>query len=140
MMKYADIITLPRHVSGTHAPMPIRNRAAQFSAFAALSGYEDVIGETARLTESRIVLSESECGELDRKLNFLRENAHDNPAASITCFVPDKTKPGGEYRTVSGRVKRVDEFSRTVIFTGGESVPIDSIISAECERFSDGEG
>lgn len=135
MTKYEDIISLPHRVSQKHKPMPIRNRAAQFASFAALSGYEDVINETARLTDSKRELSESECAVLNRKLNYFMDNI--GLGARIVYFVRDRAKPGGEYHTITGSVKRIDEFSRELIFTNGTSVPINDIVEINCEQTAD---
>ena len=112
---YRDIIDLPHRVSETRMPMTIHARAAQFAPFAALMGYEDAIDETARLTEERLELSE----------------------VKITLFVPDKLKTGGEYVTVNGHVKHIDECALTVNFTDGRKVPIADIYDINGEIFRD---
>lgn len=52
--KYEDILNLPHHVSETHPPMPTADRAAQFTPFAALTGYKEAIEETERLAEEKM--------------------------------------------------------------------------------------
>lgn len=131
MNKYRDIIALPHRVSATRPQMPLRDRAAQFSPFAALTGYEDVIDETARLTDSRIELSESKQAELDKKLQIILENISERPEVKITYFVPDKRKSGGAYETAVGFVKRIDEYALTLIFTDSRTIPIADIYSIE---------
>ncbi len=107
---YRDIIDHPRWESPTRPPMSLYDRAAQFAPFAALSGYDDMIDEEARLVDNRIELSEEELEELNRKLSLIHESIRQgiHPAVTITYFVPDPLKPGGLYTTVSERVRRVD--------------------------------
>lgn len=92
---YDDIIHLPHHVSATHPHMSMAERAAQFSPFAALTGYEDVLTETARKTEQKIELDETIKEELDQKLHLLAEHVQNPPSVSITYFQPDDYKEGG---------------------------------------------
>ena len=125
---YSDIINLPRPLFSAHPKMTMINRAAQFSSFAALAGYDDAIGETARLTSTRIELSEDEKTELDRKLQFLRDKLG---TADITYFIPDRSKSGGEYVTKCCDVKAVDEFEREIILRDGTIIPIEDIIAVE---------
>ena len=107
---YVDIIDHPRWVSPKHPHMSLYDRAAQFAPFAALSGYEDMIGEEARMVDNRIELSEEETEELNRKLSRIDEKIGGGirPAVTITYFVPDPLKPGGEYRTATEKIRRVD--------------------------------
>lgn len=124
MGKYDDIINLPHHVSDYHKPMPMAHRAAQFAPFAALSGHDDAIAETIRLTESFKELSEDEKNLLSRKLNYALEN---HSAVEITYFVTDKTKSGGFYSRVSGRIKKWDEYDNTLVLKEGNIIRIDLI-------------
>ena len=124
MGKYDDIINLPHHVSDYHKPMPMANRAAQFAPFAALSGYEDAIYETSRLTEAFKELSDDEKNLLSRKLNYAIENLS---LTEITYFVPDKTKAGGSYKSVIGRIKKWDEYDNTLVLRDGKIIRIDLI-------------
>lgn len=137
MNGYRDIIALPHRVSATRPQMPLRDRAAQFSPFAALTGYEDVIDETARLTDSRIELSESKQAELNEKLQIILENISERPEVKITYFVSDKRKSGGAYETAVGSVKRIDECALTVIFTDNRTIPVADIYSIESVIFRD---
>ena len=107
---YRDIIDHPRWESPTRPPMSLYDRAAQFAPFAALSGYDDMIDEEARLVDNRIELSEEELEELNRKLSLIHESIRQGirPAVTVTYFVPDPLKPGGLYTTVTERVRRVD--------------------------------
>ena len=131
MGKYDDIINLPHPVSKTHAPMPRAQRAAQFSPFAALTGYEAVLEETARLTDRRIELSESEQAELDRALAWLGDHLGEKPKAALTYFVPDEAKEGGSYRTVTGRVRQLDGVNRTVKIEDGGEIGISDLYALE---------
>ena len=131
MSEYDDIIDLPRPKS-KHEPMPMSDRAAQFSPFAALTGYGDAIDETARLTDARIELSEEERAELDYKQQYLA--ALDAPTVTVTYFVPDERKSGGAYVTHTGVLKRVDEVERMVVFKDGLRVPLDEVMDIKCEQ------
>ena len=107
---YGDIIDHPHWKSTSREPMSLYDRAAQFSPFAALTGYDDMIDEEARMVDNRIELSEEEWTELNRKLGLMDEMIRNGirQVAGITYFVPDPFKPGGEYRTVSEKVRRID--------------------------------
>ena len=131
MTEYDDIIDLPRPKS-KHEPMPMSDRAAQFSPFAALTGYGDAIDETARLTDARIELSEEERAELDYKQQYLA--TLDVPTVTVTYFVPDERKTGGAYVTHTGVLKRVDEIERMVVFKDGLRVPLDEVMDIKCEQ------
>lgn len=131
MTEYDDIIDLPRPKS-KHEPMPMSDRAAQFSPFAALTGYGDAIDETARLTDARIELSEEERAELDYKQQYLA--TLDAPTVTVTYFVPDERKTGGAYVTHTGTLKRVDEVERMVVFKDGLRVPLDEVMDIKCEQ------
>ena len=128
MSEYDDIIDLPRPKS-KHEPMPMSDRAAQFSPFAALTGYSDAIDETARLTDRRIELSEEESAELDYRQQYL--STLDSPTVTVTYFVSDERKTGGAYVTHTGTLKRIDEIERTMVFNDGVRMPIAEIISIE---------
>ena len=137
--EYSDIIDAARHMSEKHPPMPRSNRAAQFSPFAALTGYEDLIQETERETERRIELDESRIEALNRKLLFLiRRN--DPIEARFTYFVPDEKKAGGAYESVSGKLRRYDRFSRSITLSDGTIIFIDDIRDIQIEDFWDEEG
>ena len=132
--QYADIIDRPHHVSGTRPQMPRENRAAQFAPYAALTGYDDLIRETARETEQRILSDENMREELDAKLMRLLQT--DPPArAAFTVFVPDEKKAGGAYETVEGRVVRFDELYGILILENGQAIDLGTIVSIESEAF-----
>ena len=122
MNKYKDIINLPHHVSKTRNPMSLYNRAAQFAPFAALTGYNDAIKETARLTEQKIELSDELKNMLNQKIKLIIENIKLQPEVVITYFVHDNKKSGGVYKTISGNVKRIDEVEKCIIFTNKSKV------------------
>lgn len=133
--QYDDIIDLPHHVSPKRPRMDRIDRAAQFSPFAALTGYDAAIKETGRLTDERIELSEESHAALDRKQQLLLDNLADRPEVSVTYFVPDERKSGGAYVTVTGRVKKVDEPGRLLILTDGTKIPLDEIQDLSGEIF-----
>lgn len=124
---YDDIIDLPRPVSRRHAPMPMANRAAQFSPFAALSGYEDAVEESARLTDARLELGEDARAALDAQLALLPKVCAAHIPVTVTYFVPDTHKEGGTYVTVTDTVKRVDEVGCCLLLNRGDSIPFEDI-------------
>ena len=124
---YDDIIHLPHHVSRNHPQMPMLDRAAQFAPFAALTGYEAAVGETARLTAERRELDAQEAEELNRRLATLITHLPDRPEATIEYFVPDDRKAGGEYVTVSGRVRHISFPERTLVMEDGTVIPLDDV-------------
>lgn len=128
MSEYDDIIDLPRPKS-KHEPMPMSDRAAQFSPFAALTGYGDAIDETARPTDHRIELSEEERAELDYRQQYIF--ALDSPTVTVTYFVPDERKTGGAYVTHTGVLKRIDEVERAMVFVDGSRVEMDEVVGIE---------
>lgn len=118
--KYDDIINLPHHVSLTHPHMSRLDRAAQFSPFAALTGYDAAIKETARLTDKKVELGEYELEELNRTLLELSDHISQHPQVMVTYFEPDKCKEGGAYITVSKEIKRIDEMRKPFILPMGQ--------------------
>lgn len=137
MNEYRDIINLPHHVSQKRRPMGRRERAAQFSPFAALTGYDAVIAESGRLTGERIELSEDSRAVLDAKQQFLLEHLAERPEIVITYFLPDEFKEGGAYVCIKGRVKKLDCIERLIIMTDGKSVAMDDVYNLEGDIFSD---
>ena len=117
--------------------MSMVDRAAQFSPFAALTGYDAAIKETGRLTDEKVNLSEEEKEALDRKQQILMEWLGDHPALTITFFVPDEKKSGGAYMTKSGNLKKIDEFERVMLLTDGTKIPLDDVVEIESELFRD---
>ena len=131
MGRYDDIIDLPHHVSTTHHRMSMLERAAQFQPFRALTGYEDAVRETARLTDDRVELTEDEKALLDGKLQRLADNLASHPLVTVTYFQPDKKKAGGAYVTAAGGLKKIDDFTSTLLLTGGERIPIENIVDIQ---------
>ena len=137
--KYDDIIHLPHHTSPTRPRMSAINRAAQFSPFAALTGYDAAVKETARLTDQRIELDEYEKSLLDQELQKLQEKlgvggpqAHaevrEYPEVSITYFKADEKKAGGSYETITAPVKKIDSYERCLVLAGGEKIPLGDVV------------
>ena len=122
---YEDIINLPHPVSKNHPQMPLRDRAAQFAPFAALTGHDAAIKETARLTDERLELSEEVIAQLNEKISIIRNNIGIEQKVSITYFIPDEA--GGSYVTYSGIVKKIDEYEHTIIMTDQTVIPIEQI-------------
>ena len=128
---YRDIIHMPHHVSTTRAQLSMEDRAAQFSPFAALTGHEAAIRETARITDARIELSEDELNELDRKYQLLSDHLACKSEIRITFFQPDRNKNGGAYVTVSGIVKKTDPLFRKIHLTNGEIITMDDVLKID---------
>lgn len=128
---YQDILHLPHHVSPTRPRMSMADRAAQFSPFAALVGYDAAIDETARQTEAQMVLTEDRKAELDQAMQRLLDQLDRHPEAAIRYFVPDSRKEGGAYRRVTGCVKKIDFFARVLYLTDGTRIPLDDIVELE---------
>lgn len=133
--RYDDIIDLPHHVSKTHPQMPLSDRAAQFSPFAALTGYAGAIKETARLTDDWMELEEDCREELDRKLLILQEHLNGQPDVTITYFLPDERKDGGTYRTVSGAIRKIDTCGYSMVMEDGTVLPMRYIVQIDSEVF-----
>ena len=120
--KYDDIINMARPVSLKHNRMPIADRAAQFAPFAALTGYDDAIDETGRYTADMAEMSEDAKELLDRKQTFLLHIIDEKPEITVTYFLPDAKKSGGEYKEISGKLKAIDEYKRELVFFGGARI------------------
>ena len=132
---YADIIDHPHWQSPTRPHMSLYDRAAQFSPFAALSGYEDMVSEEARVVDNKKDLSENEKEQLNQKLNALQSKLMDgkSPSVSITYFLPDPLKDGGSYETVTGTVKKIDGIAKQIILTraavhGNHAINLEDIL------------
>lgn len=125
---YDDIIHLPRPVSKKHPPMPLSKRAAQFLPFAALTGFEGEIAETARLTQAAPELGEDALMALDAQLSLLRQRLPEQPEVIVTCFIPDEKKTGGHFETLTGRARRLDEPNRLLFLTDGVKINMDTIV------------
>lgn len=135
MGKYDDIINLPHHVSQTRPQMSMIDRAAQFSPFAALTGYDAAIKETGRLTDTKLEIGDEERDVLDRKQQYLQKIVADRPEITITYFVPDEKKPGGSYTSLTGNLKRIDYYERLFVLTDGTKIQLDEIVDIESDCF-----
>ncbi|MDE5573191.1 MAG: YolD-like family protein [Muribaculaceae bacterium] len=125
---YNDIIDMEHHVSESRAQMSMMGRAAQFAPFSALTGYGDSIAETARLTDKKIELSADEQDKVSRRLIYAIEK---NLQVTVSYFKPDLKKKGGRYLTMSGYIKKVDEYSAELIFTDGFKIPVKDILAVD---------
>ena len=134
--KYQDIINLPHHVSKKHPQMSRYERAAQFAPFAALSGYEDIIKEEGRLTDNRIEINEEAKFILDRKMQILMNSIDKKPFISVTYFVPDERKSGGEYVSINEYIKKIDVLQQIVVTENGIVVPVIEIVDMQGEIFN----
>ena len=134
MNKYQDILYQARPVSKVHQPMSKSNRAAQFSPFAALTGYEDAVQETARLTTDKITLSEDQIQIINSVLNEISQYLPDSPYVQITYFEPDKRKQGGSYQQISGTIKKIDDVYGMVIMKGNIRIPVHQIVHISIEK------
>ena len=134
--RYDEIINLHHHVSKTRPQMPMSDRAAQFAPFAALTGYDSVIKETGRLTGERIELDEEALNYLNMRYQLLVDALDEEPEVEITYFKPDERKSGGEYVTVTGTVKKVDDFERLITMQNGTKIPMDDVLAVDWDFFS----
>ncbi|MDO5401349.1 MAG: hypothetical protein Q4F17_10295 [Eubacteriales bacterium] len=132
---YDDIINLPHHVSSARPHMSAIDRAAQFSPFAALTGYDAAVKETARLTGERIELDEYEKDALNDKLQLIVDTLGQGYQIAVTYFLPDKRKAGGEYITVTGEVKKIDEYEHLIILRNGQKIPVEEVIDLDGKLF-----
>ncbi len=132
---YADILHLPHHVSTKRPHMSLRDRAAQFSPFAALVGYEEIIDETARLTSPKRELDEAEKAELDRRIAVLAAHLREKPVVTIEFFVPDESKSGGAYEFRTGALVRISPVRKTLTLADGTSIRFGSVVGIESELF-----
>ena len=126
---YDDIIYLPHHVSQNYPQMSMHDRAAQFAPFAALTGYEASVGETARLTSERRELDPQEAEELNRRLTELAARLPDHPEMTVEYFVPDDRKAGGAYVTVTGRVRHISVPEKTLVLEDGAVISLEDVDS-----------
>ena len=127
--KYDDIINLPHHTSNKHPQMTLEARAAQFAPFAALTGYDDAVNESARLTKERIELDDEANSILNNKIQMIKEQIKTRPTIVFTYFIPDLKKDGGKYVTVTGIVRKIDEYRQIIILEDKTEMPINEIIS-----------
>ena len=128
---YSDIINLPHHVSHNHPQMPMEARAAQFAPFAALTGYNAVIHETARQTDKQVELEEYDNERLNRIFSELMDSLEEHPVVTVSYFKPDEHKAGGAYVTVTGQLKKVDTYEQLMVMENGTAIPIGNIMDLQ---------
>lgn len=133
--KYDDILYLPHPTSAKHPRMPISDRAAIFSPFAALTGHAGAIAETARLTERKMELDEDAKAVLDLKQQILADKIDERPEVSVVWFRPDEKKDGGQYVTTTGQLKKVDDIDRVLRLTDGTTIPLDDVLELWSDCF-----
>ncbi|MBR2109449.1 MAG: hypothetical protein IJ932_05865 [Ruminococcus sp.] len=136
MSNYNDIINLPAHVTKKHR-LSLYDRAAQFAPFAALTGFGAVINETSRLTDTKPELNDDTARLLNERIHLLEENIKLKPEVELMYFVPDSKKSGGSIQKFQGRLRRVDEFDRLLIFTDKSRIAIDDVIFIQGDFFKD---
>lgn len=136
MRDYSDIINIPYRKSLRKQRMTNIERAAQFSSFAALTGYEDAVEETARLTDTMHELSDTVIEELNRKLQIINKYMEKCPQISVTYFVPDERKSGGSYQTIKGTVIKIDNYTKDIVMNNGEHIPIDTVMNIDGDIFN----
>ncbi len=130
---YDDIINLPHHQSDRRPHMSLYDRAAQFAPFSALTGHDDAIKETARLTDRKIELDDYDKMLLDNKMTFILNHIYEQPEITVTYFIPDTNKEGGMYLDFTGNIKKFDSVQRKVCFTDKTEILIDDIIEIKSE-------
>ena len=130
-MKYEEILNAPRWEPRSRIRMPMEKRAAQFQPFDPLEGYSDEVEETARFTDAERWLDETSVDFINRQLAELQQRIREQPGVTVTFFEPDGRKAGGAYRTVSGKVKKLDEYGGQMVLTDGTVIPLERILSME---------
>ena len=133
--RYDDIISLPHHTSTRHCPMPQSGRAAQFAPFAALTGHEAAIRETARLTENRAELDEEHIAQLNRRFQLLWIHRDEHPMLTISYFAPDSIKDGGSYIDVTGSLVKFNNYTAELILDQQSPIPLHQIYTLESPLF-----
>lgn len=136
MKDYSKIINLPHHQSGTRKRMSNYDRAAQFAPFAALTGHDEAIKETARLTDDYMEMGEDKLGELSAKIQLLIDKLSEQPEITVAYFIPDERKSGGSYAEKTGTVRLVEEYERKLVFYDGDKIDIDRVVDFKGEIFS----
>lgn len=134
--EYDDIIHLSRPILATRKPMAMIDRAAQFSSFAALVGYEEALEETERQTEQRAELDDNERYMLDMKQRYLLEHLSETPEVAVTYFLPDERKSGGSYITITGNLKKICPNAAVMILADGTRISLADIIGLDSSLLS----
>lgn len=130
-IRYGDIINREHFRSEKRQPMAAAARAAQFAPYAALTGYDEGIRESARYVERKAVLDEQEIARIDRELQRIREKLRTQPAVTVSYFERDKRKAGGFYITVTGRVREIEPYLQVLLLTDGTEIPLQDICGIE---------
>ncbi|MGN0354765.1 MAG: hypothetical protein ACI4EI_06800 [Muricoprocola sp.] len=130
---YEDILYMEHHVSTRHPQMSMRDRAAQFAPFSALTGYGEAIAETARVTEERIELDDYEKERINEMISYLQCHVSERPRIKVVYFCPDGRKEGGGYKACEGEVQRILETERQIVLDAG-TVQIEDIIDILLEE------
>ena len=129
--KYDDIINMPHHVSKKHQRMSLENRSAQFAPFAALTGYDDAVEETARQTDKQIEITDEIKNEINMKLKTIQEKLYTKPKVTITYFIPDSKKEGGKYKKITNYITKIDEHKQKIIFDNNVEISIINIVNID---------
>ena len=137
MISNEEMLYMPHPVSRKHPQMSRYDRAAQFSPFAALTGHDAAVREAARVTEEKVELDESEKEQMNQILAELLEKYQGHPPVSLTCFCPDKYKSGGEYRTIKGKIKKIDHTRQKIFLENQESIGLEQIVKIEEQKETD---
>ena len=137
MNNYLDIINLEHYEPRFHERMSRYNRASQFASFAALKGFDELVEETARITERKIEISEEEKNILNVKLNYIEKNIFDSPKINVTYFLKDKTKDGGKYITISKNIKSINKIDRYIKFLDNTIIDINDIKNITGDLFKE---
>lgn len=124
---YEDIVSLPPHISKRHPQPTMMDRAARFAPFAAITGYEEMVLEEARVTEEWVELTESALEQLNERLVILQEHLSEQPKVMITYFEPDQRKAGGAYVEHTGIAKRIDLYEHLLVMMDGKKIRIESV-------------
>lgn len=124
---YDDIINLPHHISLKHKHMPLIDRAAQFAPFAALTGYEDEVRETARIVDAKIDFTEEKKEDINKKLNEIKSGLQSKPLVEIVYFCRDERKDGGKYIRITETVRKIDEYNKFIFMSDGTKIEFNNI-------------
>lgn len=131
---YDDIINQPHHISQKRKKMSLYNRAAQFAPFAALTGYEQMVSETARLTDRHIELDEESIQQINQQLHMIMNSIPEQPNITFVVYEPDEKKDGGSYCVITGCVRRIDDVNREVILTDRTVISMNRIYAIHTEN------
>jgi hypothetical protein len=127
---YSDIYNMKPPTSPKHPRMSMKDRAAQFSPFAALTGYGSSITEAGRTTAEKRILSSEEKLRINEEIHYLID--HPKCMFSITYFIKDETKPGGNYQKETLQLKKYLEEEKALLLTDNRKIHLDDIYSMEC--------